>query len=223
MTAVSGAHSSVRTSSADMSANFSIRIPRGNRPKGRLAPSEEDAMAPGGASPRRNTALLQAAWLLGVVGMVLLRTLHLDSDAYPRLSWSSALLTDEGFYLHNARNLLLFGHLRTDGFNNRLIMPLLHLMQVGLFRLIGMSLLNARLLSVGCSLLTLWLFHAALHRGFGGRVARMGVLFLGLDHANLLYNRLALMDTPATLFLVGGLWAFTKGVGGWGLGMGLRA
>src|SRR5579864_875719 len=64
---------------------------------------------------------------------VVLRLIYLDSDAYARLSWSSALLTDEGFYLHNARNLLLFGHLRTDGFNNCLIMPLLHLLQVGVF------------------------------------------------------------------------------------------
>src|SRR5438876_186795 len=65
-------------------------------------------------------------WLFVVVATALaivLRLVALDSDPYARLSWSSALLTDEGFYIHNARNLVLFGTARTDEFNNMLIMP----------------------------------------------------------------------------------------------------
>ena len=44
--------------------------------------------------------------VLLLIPIVLLRVIYLDADAYPRLSWSSALLTDEGFYIHNARNLV---------------------------------------------------------------------------------------------------------------------
>ena len=85
----------------------------------------------------------------------------------PRLSWSSALLTDEGFYLHNARNLVLFGPLRTDEFNNALIMPLLHVLQVAVFRLRASAPCRRAALSVGGSLLTLLVFFDALRRAFG--------------------------------------------------------
>ena len=148
--------------------------------------------------------------LLTIALMLFLRLYALDSDAYPRLSWSSALLTDEGFYIHNARNVLLFGHMRTDGFNNALIMPLLHLLQVGWFRLWGVGAVQARLLSVLMSLLTLVLFFGSLRRVFGVRVACLATLFLGLDHVNVLYNRLALMDTPAAFWMVAAFAAFTR-------------
>src|SRR5437868_13544232 len=101
--------------------------------------------------------------------MVVLRCVALDSDAYPRLSWSSALLTDEGFYLHNARNRILFGKAQTDQFNNSLIMPLLDALQTGVFRLVGVSAVSARAISVVLGLLTLLVFGDALRRAFGLR------------------------------------------------------
>ncbi len=131
--------------------------------------------------------------------MIVLRVVALDSDAYSRLSWSSGLLTDEGFYLHNARNVVLFGHATTDAWNNALLMPALHFVQVAWFRWLGVGAVQARLLSVLCSLLMLLCFFVALRRAFGVRVAAVSTLLLGLDHTNLLYNRLALMDTPALL------------------------
>jgi 4-amino-4-deoxy-L-arabinose transferase-like glycosyltransferase len=154
--------------------------------------------------------LRAAAWAV-VILMALLRVVALDSDAYPRLSWSSALLTDEGFYIHDARNLVLFGHAQTDGFSNRLIMPTLHCLQVAVFSLCGVGAVQARLISVALSLLMLAAFFAALRRAFGRRVAWAGVALLGLDHVSLLYHRLALMDTPAACVLVFAFYAFVRG------------
>ncbi len=137
-----------------------------------------------------------------IVLVVLVRVIALDSDAYPRLSWSSGLLTDEGFYLHDARNTLLFGQPSTDAWNNRLLMPALHFTQVAWFHLLGVGAVQARLLSVLLSLLSLSVFFLALRTAFGLRVAALGTLLLGLEHPFLLYNRLALMDTPALLPLL---------------------
>ncbi|HLV78831.1 MAG TPA: glycosyltransferase family 39 protein, partial [Chthonomonadaceae bacterium] len=53
-------------------------------------------------------------------------------------------------------------------------------------------------------------FFAALRRAFGLRVAAIGTLLLGLDHVNLLYNRMALMDTPAALGMVCAFYAFVR-------------
>ncbi len=153
---------------------------------------------------------LSTGFAIGIVLMVCLRLLWLDSDAYPRLSWSSALLTDEGFYIHNARNVILFGRARTDEFNNMLIMPLLHLAQVGVFTVLGVGVVQARLLSVASSLLALWLFYAVVLRLAGVTAARIGTLLLGLEHSFLLYNRLALMDSPALLPMMACLYAFVR-------------
>jgi hypothetical protein len=150
--------------------------------------------------------------MVAVALMVALRLVALDSDAYARLSWSAALLTDEGFYIHNARNVVLFGHARTDGFNNDLIMPALHYAQVAVFAVFGVGAVQARLISVTLSLLLLLVFFAALRRVFGLPVAAAGTLFLGLDHVNLLYNRMALMDTPAAFLMVCAFYAFVRGI-----------
>lgn len=154
--------------------------------------------------------LQQLVFWLGITLIVLLRVGWLDSDAYARLSWSSALLTDEGFYIHNARNVALFGNSRTDAFNNMLIMPVLHLVQVGVFQCFGVGAIQARLISIVSSLLTLWIVYCLLRRLFGEAFAQAGVLLLGLDHVFLLYNRLALMDTPALLPATGALYAFVR-------------
>jgi len=146
------------------------------------------------------------AILVPVLLMIALRVLWPDSDAYPRLSWSTALLTDEGFYSHNARNLVLYGHARLDGWNNMLIMPLLHLVQVCVFRIWGVGIVQVRMISVMCSIATLAILWDGLRRLWGGDVANWALLFLGLDHVNLLYNRLGLMDTPCALFMVGAWW-----------------
>lgn len=89
-------------------------------------------------SKRWHTILIISIMFLMAL-LVVLRLVCLDADPYPRLSWSSALLTDEGFYIHNARNLVLFGRLRTDEFNNMLIMPILHQVQVCVFRNFGVG------------------------------------------------------------------------------------
>ena len=143
-------------------------------------------------------------WSLAVLVcliMLLVRLVALSSDPYPGLSWSSALLTDEGFYVHNARNLVLFGAARTDDFNNMMIMPTLHVLQVCMFRIAGVGLVQARLVSVVLSLASLPLFWVATNRSMGRTCAFVAVSVLGLDHTYFLYNRLALMDSPAASVL----------------------
>jgi 4-amino-4-deoxy-L-arabinose transferase-like glycosyltransferase len=122
------------------------------------------------------------------------RLYDLRSDPYPRLDWSAGLLTDEGFYIHNARNVVLFGHAVTDEFNNMLLSPVLHAMQVAVFMLFGVGSVQARLIGVFSSLLAIGLIWDGLRRLYGARVAWLAAVLLGLDHVNLLFSRMALMD-----------------------------
>lgn len=174
------------------------------------------ADAPSGAgrteAPQTQGASRRTLVLLAVIlCAVALRLVALGSDPYTRLDWSAGLLTDEGFYIHNARNVALFGHARTDDFNNMLLSPLLHWAQVGMFEVFGAGAIQARLISVAASLATLALMYAALRRSFDNRIALTAVAFLGLDHANLLYNRMALMDTPAALPAAAAFYLFVRG------------
>jgi 4-amino-4-deoxy-L-arabinose transferase-like glycosyltransferase len=137
------------------------------------------------------------AWLAPATIVVLaigLRVVALRSDPYPRLDWSAGLLTDEGFYIHNARNVALFGQARTDEFNNMLLAPVLHAVQVVVFRAAGVGSVQARMISVAFSLAAVLLLWDALRRLYGTRTAWIGAAFLGLDHTNLLFSRMALMD-----------------------------
>src|SRR5689334_6826525 len=120
---------------------------------------------------------------LALVLMILLRGVYLDSDAYAHLTWSSELVTDEGFYCHDARDLILFGssNLPGDNFHNALIMPLLHGLQVLVFRCLGFGLISSRLISVVLSLLTLAIYFFACRRAFGLRTGLISTLLLGLD------------------------------------------
>ena len=134
----------------------------------------------------------------------------MDADPDFRLCWSSGLLTDEGFYTHNARNAVMLGRVRTDEFNNMVLSPLVHAVQAAVFRVFGVGYPQARAISVVCSLLTLVVLFAALRRAFGERVAWVGSLILAWEHAYLMYNRMALMETPATLFLALAFYAWVR-------------
>lgn len=151
-------------------------------------------------------ALIASAMALAVWA----RVVSLDADPDFRLCWSSGLLTDEGFYTHNARNVALLGHARTNEFNNMVLSPLVHAAQAVVFRVFGVGYPQARAVSVVCSLLTLIVLFAALRRAFGERVAWLGTLVLAWEHAYLMYNRMALLETPATLFLVLAFYAWVR-------------
>jgi len=149
-------------------------------------------------SRRSDSGLLRLAACGALVALAIgLRLIALRSDPYPRLDWSAGLLTDEGFYIHNARNAALFGREVTDQFNNMLLSPILHLAQVWVFRWFGVGALQARLISVLCSLGAMALLWGAMRPLFGAVAAWVAAGLLGLDHTNLLYSRMALMDPPA--------------------------
>ncbi len=154
---------------------------------------------------------------------VWLRVHDIRSDAYPRLSWSSALLTDEGFYMHNARNVVLYGKAQVDEFNNMLIMPWLHFLQVVAFREFGVGVVPDRWISIIASLLALPFFWFATVAAFGKRAAVIGTTLLALDHSWVLYNRLALMDTPGALVLIAAwaCWEYARTGKGFQKSMGL--
>ena len=137
-----------------------------------------------------------------LLACLLVRLIALDADPPAWLSWSTGLYTDEGFYTLDARHAALFGTPAPGDFHDRLLSPLLSLLQQGVFSLFGAGLMQARLLSVVFGLLTVGLFWLGLRRAWGEKAADFGALFLGLAPPFVLYNRLALQETPTAFWLV---------------------
>ena len=154
------------------------------------------------------------------------RLVALDADTWPVLALrnDTGIWTDEGFYTYNARNAVLFGKAEMDEFNNRNLSPVLDAAQRAVFRTFGVGLVQARAISVVCGLLALGFFFDAMRRVWGLRIGITALLLLGAEVTFILYNRLALMETPSTLVLCAALWALTlSSPAGWALAGALAA
>ncbi len=136
---------------------------------------------------------------------VLLRGIDLVSDPPVDLEDSGGYFADEGFWTHNARNKVLFGTWVTDEWNNRYASPLTHWAGYLAFRVAGVGLAQARLLSVilaGPS--------CALIGSVPGPAGVIGAALFALDPLLVHFGRLALLEAPVVFLLVGA-WALLKG------------
>ena len=156
----------------------------------------------GGFAPLPRVLLILACFAVRLVA--------LDSDPPSWLSWSTGLYTDEGFYTLDARHLALFGTPAPGNFHDRLLSPLLSVLQQGVFSVSGTGTLPARLIGVSFGLGTVGVFWLGLRRAYGVTVADFGALFLGLAPVFALYNRTALQETPTVFWLTLAftLWAY---------------
>ncbi len=144
----------------------------------------------------------KSALALLLFACLAVRLTALDADPPRWLSWSTGLQTDEGFYTLDARHEALFGAWAPGDFHDRLLSPLLSLLQEGVFHVIGVGTVQARLIPVTLGLLTIALFWYALRAAHDERVALWGALLLGLAPPVAFYNRLALQETPTVFWLV---------------------
>ncbi|MCS7065741.1 MAG: hypothetical protein NZL85_05635, partial [Fimbriimonadales bacterium] len=185
-----------------------------------------------------HSGLILAVMLIVGTG---LRLYSLDADPDWRLDWNPGLLTDEAFYMHNARNQVLFGQANLDEFNNAVLSPLVHWLHRWVFAHFGVGYVQGRVVSVVLGLLSVALFWRVLwvaFRGAGrpdrahpyaGILAALGAAWLAYEHLYLLYNRTALLETPAAFFCLLSLWGFAEavasrsrwGMGAWALASGL--
>ncbi len=149
--------------------------------------------------PRVSKTYLLA--ILSIIALIGVRCLALDADPPGWLSWSAGLRTDEGFYTLDARHMVLFGTWARGSFHDRLLSPLLSGMQQGVFQVFGAGLVQARALCVLLGLLTVALMWLGLRASFGANAANAGALLLGFAPPFVLYNRLALQETPAAFWL----------------------
>lgn len=133
-----------------------------------------------------------------------IRLYDIEADPPSDFSASGGYWADEGFWTHSARNRVLFGTWVMDGWNNMYVSPLLHWFTYGVFRQCGVSLMSARLVPIVLSLLGILVLVLTLARSHGPRVSLLVLLFLGCQYPYCIYNRIAIVETPATFFVIAG-------------------
>ena len=156
--------------------------------------------------------MARAGFALLLALFVGLRLFDLTADPPADLDGSGGIYFDEGMLAQGARNKVLFGSFFQDDWNDLYITPLLSLLKLAVFEVIGVGLLQVRLVAVAFGLGSLLLFYLLLRRGAGRETALLGVTLLGCSHIYGMFNRIGLTETPVCFFMLLAGWLWQEGV-----------
>jgi 4-amino-4-deoxy-L-arabinose transferase-like glycosyltransferase len=136
----------------------------------------------------------------------------LVAGAALRLAWPTAdppthatvgvVWHDEGAWVHNARNRVLWGTWRTDNWNPMFIAPVFTALEAGAFGLFGVGTWQARTVPAVSGLAAIALLAAGLATLGGRRAAVIGALLLATNYVFVMWNRAALMESTMTSLIV---------------------
>lgn len=147
---------------------------------------------------------LAAAAISGLAAAVLLG-MQLPADPATGVTFSFSPFTDEGWSVMGARNQVLLGTWATDEWQLFWAQLPFNVVVAGVFELFGVGIIQARLVSLVCSVAAIVLVAGLVGRRLGeaaGIVAGIGTASCALL---LYYGRLALLEPMIVLFLVLGL------------------
>jgi len=134
------------------------------------------------------------------------RFVYLNADSPESPFW----MYDEGHWLHNARNQILFHRWIVDDFNQGLVTPVFTALESAAFRLLGVGLLQARLATAVVALVTQFVLYRWIRTAGGRHEAAFGTLLFSASSTVFDYNRLALPETTLLLFLILAGWMWSR-------------
>ena len=137
--------------------------------------------------------------LLILILSSLLRLLFLSSD--PSILLDSGQVGDEGYWIYNARSLVLFNQFSLDKFFHDLAAaPIFSLFSLLSFSIFGVGFWQARLISAISGILIVF-FTYKIGLGFNKKIALLSALLVSTNILLLLHNRLAVGESLSYLFL----------------------
>lgn len=142
-----------------------------------------------------------AALLIVFAGAALLRGAWLTADP-PTRPPEGIVWHDEGAWVHNARNRVLWGAWRVDNWNPVFINPVFTGLEYGAFRAFGVGTWQARTVPLASGLFAIACLAAGLAGAGGRRAALSGACLLATNYVFVMWNRAALMESTMTAFIV---------------------
>jgi hypothetical protein len=154
---------------------------------------------------RWNIAIIPAVFIVAV----LLRFASLDAD--PPSTVGLHFISDEGWWVHNARNKYLYDQWIMDEFNQSLLAsPPFCLGTLAVYNIFGVSFASSRIVPVLSGLLTILLLSGLLFARAPPRQAAFGTILLAFNFAFTAMNKTAYVDSTAFMFLVFSWWLMEK-------------
>lgn len=147
--------------------------------------------------------------LLAILVLAFLtRVINLAAD--PSILLDSGQVGDEGFWIYNARNLVLFGQTAIDDFYHDLAAaPVFSFFSLASFSLLDVGFWQARLVSAISGFVTV-IFAYLLAREFSPKVALLSTVFVAFNVLLLLHNRLAVGESLSVAFLSASVYFLAK-------------
>lgn len=151
---------------------------------------------------KKTFSVRKSFWLL-LLSLLLLafgtRFIHLRAD--PSILLDSGQVGDEGYWIYNARNLKIFGHLAKDDFyHDFAAAPFFSFVSYLSYWAFGVGFWQARAVSALAGFLTvIAAYRIALP--FGKNVALISTLLISVNTLFLLHNRLAVPESVSILFM----------------------
>ena len=139
--------------------------------------------------------------LIALAAGGVLRTAWLTADP-PTHATVGIVWHDEGAWVHNARNRVLWGTWRTDNWNPMFVAPVFTGLEYLAFSQFGVGTWQARTVSVAAGLASILLLALGLAASSGRRAATMGAVLLATNYVFVMWNRAALMESTMTAFIV---------------------
>jgi 4-amino-4-deoxy-L-arabinose transferase-like glycosyltransferase len=172
---------------------------------------------------RRTTELLVSLAPALLLFVVLAAFIAVDPPT--GFTGSSSPFTDEAWDIINARNFVLFGHWSTDDWNLYLLNFPFSVSQAAMFSVAGVGIVQARVISIVATALTVYALGAGLRPALGRGPALLAAVAFGSAALVLYYGRLAYLEPlvalGVTVGTIGAIRATAQGSGRWGVVSGL--
>ena len=117
---------------------------------------------------------------------------------------------DEGAWTHNARNMALFGTWETDRWNPMYLAPVFNALEYVSFRIFGVGLWQARLVSEVLGFTSVLLVAGAVRRAAGRTAGAMAGALTATSFAWVMWNRAALLETTMVVPMTAALYACAR-------------
>ena len=143
-----------------------------------------------------------------------LLSFQLAADPAVGVTFSQSPFTDEGWTTLGARNVVLLGRWATDEWQQYLVQLPFNVVVAGVFKVFGVGIIQARLVSVVVTAITVGLVAVVVTRRLGWLPGLLAGAMLATSTLLLYYGRLAVLEPMVLLLLMLVLVAWTSGSGG---------
>ena len=117
---------------------------------------------------------------------------------------------DEGAWTHNARNMALFGAWETDRWNPMYLAPVFNALEYVSFRIFGVGLWQARLVSELLGFASVLLVAGAVRLAAGRTAGAMAGALTATNFVWVMWNRAALLETTMVVPMTAALYACAR-------------